>query len=177
MIGEKMQKAFSRQINAELYSAYLYQSMNAWCQEKGLEGFANWMQAQVLEEIYHAMKMYGYVFERGGLVTLDGIERPPAEWESPLAVAENILAHERKVTGLIYDLVDLAASEKDHASSSFLGWFVEEQVEEEATAEQLVGKLRLAGDQAGNLFMVDKELATRVFRIPPDVKLNIVPKV
>jgi ferritin len=173
MIPEKMQKALNEQVNAELYSSYLYLSMSAYLQSINLAGFASWMKAQALEEMYHAMKIYKFIEERQGRVTLGAIDKPPVEWESPLKVFEEAYAHEQKVTGLINNLVNLAIEEKDHASNNFLQWFVAEQVEEEDTADGVVQKLKLAGDGNG-LFLLDQEMGQRIFTIAPDVKLNIV---
>jgi len=166
MISEKMQDALNEQINAELYSAYLYLSMDAYFQSTNLIGFANWMRVQVQEEMAHATKMYDYVNERGGRVTLKQIAGPPAQWGSPLEVFEAVYTHECKVTGLIHKLVDMAIAEKDHAANIFLQWFVNEQVEEESSADLMVQKLKLMKDAPGGLYMLDKELSQRVFTPP-----------
>ena len=166
MMNQKMEKAFNQQINAELYSAYLYLAMGAYFEAEGLAGFAAWMRAQTQEEVFHAMKMYDFVNERGGRVNLAAIEQPPAAWKSPLDVFENVLAHEQKVTGLINDLVNLALGEKDHASHIFLQWFVTEQVEEEASATEVLQKLKLIGKDANGLFVQDREMGQRVFTPP-----------
>lgn len=163
MIKKNIQKALNKQINAELYSAYLYLSMSAYFQSVNLAGFANWMRVQALEEMTHADKFYNFIVERGGRIELEAIEAPPKEWASPLAVFENAYKHEQKVTSMINDLVDLAIKEKDHASNIFLQWFVTEQVEEEASADEVVQKLKLAGDKGSGLFMLDGELSKRVF--------------
>jgi len=174
MIAEKIQKALNKQINAEMYSAYLYLSMSSWFSSKNLDGFASWMKAQALEEMYHAMKIYGFVQERGGRVELEEISKPSVEWASPLSAFENVVEHERKVTGMIDDLVDLASAEKDHASNNFLQWFVAEQVEEEDTAGGILENMKLAGEKGSGLFMIDRELGQRAFNIPPDLKLQIL---
>lgn len=174
MLNEKVEKAMNRQINAEMYSAYLYLSMSAYFQSINLEGFAGWMKVQALEETYHAMKIYGYVEERGGRVQLTSIEQPPLEWKSPLDAFESAYQHERKVSRMIDELVNLAIAEKDHASNNFLQWFVSEQVEEEDTADGVVQKLKLAGEQGSGLFMLDREMAVRAFRLPPDLKIAVV---
>jgi len=166
MLSEKMQDALNGQLNAELYSAYLYVSMAAYFESINLPGFANWMHVQAQEEVSHAQKFYTYINERGGRVFLRPIDGPPAEWDSPLAVFEAAYAHEQKVTGLIGDLVNLGASECDHATNVFLQWFVTEQVEEEASADEVVKKLELVGDVAGGLYMLDKEMGQRVFTPP-----------
>lgn len=163
---EKMLVAFNKQINAEMYSAYLYLSMEAYFQSINLPGFAAWMRVQTQEEMMHAMKFYDFVFERGGKVTLEAIDKPPLTWDSPLAAFKEVLKHEQHVTSLINDLVDLAIKEKDHASNIFLQWFVTEQVEEEASADAVIQRLKLAKDNASGLFMIDTELSKRVFTMP-----------
>ncbi len=173
MINQKMEKAINRQINAELYSAYLYQAMHAWFASKNLLGFANWTQVQALEEWSHAMKFYGFVLERGGKAALEAVKAPPAEWKTPIDVFRHIYEHETKVTGMINDLVDLAIEIKDHASNQFFQWFVTEQVEEEANADAIVQKLAIAGDRGEALFMMDAELAARAFIVPPWIKVAV----
>jgi len=161
MLSEKMQEALNSQINAEYYSSYLYLSMAAHCQAINLEGFASWLRVQADEEMIHAMKIYDFVLERGGRVALAAIEAPPSEWESPLAIFEATYAHEQYVTGRINKLVDLAIAESDHATSTFLQWFVNEQVEEEASADAVLQKLKLMADAPGGLFMLDQQLGQR----------------
>jgi ferritin len=162
MINKKVEKALNEQINAELYSSYLYLSMASDMEGKSLQGFAHWMKSQAQEELFHAMKMYDYVVERGGRVTLKGIEGPQTTWKSPLAVAEHVSKHEQHVTALINAIMDLSIKEKDHATVNFLQWFVKEQVEEEASADEIVQKLKLIGGKGDGLFMIDKELAARI---------------
>lgn len=171
MLSEKMAKALNDQLNAELYSSYLYFAMAAYCRDVGLNGCARWMEAQALEELSHAVKFYHFVTERGGRVVLAAIEAPPTTWASPLAVFEDVAKHENKVTGLIHHLVDLALSEKDHATNNFLQWFVAEQVEEEATVGEIVQQMKLMGEAQGALFMLDRELGQRVFTLPPGTTL------
>ena len=166
MLSDKMEAAINQQINAEMYSSYLYLSMATYFESISLGGLSNWMRQQAQEEMFHAMKMFDFVCERGGRVTLKAIDEPPSKWASVLDVIENVLAHEQKVTGLINDLVNLALDERDHATNIFLQWFVSEQVEEEDTAGGLVDKLKLIGGDANGLFMLDTELATRVFTLP-----------
>lgn len=161
-----MEEALNGQLNAELYSAYLYLSMAAYFESADLAGFANWMRVQFQEEQFHAMKFYDYIIERGGRVTLTQIEAPPSEWNSSPAVFEATLEHEQKVTGLINDLVYLARDEKDNASEIFLQWFVNEQVEEENNAGTIVGQLKLIKNSPEALFMMDKDMAQRVFTPP-----------
>ena len=166
MLKEETLAACTTHINAEMNSAYLYLSMEAYFQSINLTGFANWMRTQTQEEMMHAMKIYDFVFERGGKVTLEAIDKPPFSWDSPLAAFKEVLKHEQHVTSLINDLVDLAIKEKDHASNIFLQWFVTEQVEEEASADAVIQRLKLAKDNASGLFMIDAELGQRVFTMP-----------
>jgi len=165
-MNEKIQDAFNGQINAEMYSSYLYLAMAAYFQSISLSGFATWMRVQAQEETAHAMKFYDFINERGGRVSLNAIDAPPETWGSPLAAFEAVLAHEKKVTGLINALVELAQAEHDHASNIFLQWFVTEQVEEEDNANDVVQKIKLVGDAKGGLFMLDRELGQRQFTPP-----------
>jgi len=165
MLSKKMEKALNDQIKWEYYSAYLYLSLSAYFQNKGLPGFANWMDVQFQEEQMHARKMFDYVNEKGARVVLQGIDAPQNEWKSPLDAFQFALNHEYQVTKRINDLVTLAQKENDHASAIFLHWFVTEQVEEEANFGDTVNKLKLVGD-GGGLFMLDRELATRVYTPP-----------
>ncbi len=166
MISEKMQDALNGQLNAEFYSAYLYLSMAGYFESIDLKGFANWMRVQTQEEQFHAMKFYDHIIERGGRVILQQIEAPPNNWDSPLAVLEATLKHEQKVTGLINDLVFLAREQKDNASEIFLQWFVKEQVEEEDNVGTVLAQIKLVKDSPQALFMMDKEMAQRVFAPP-----------
>ena len=166
MIKEKIQDALNKQLNAELYSSYLYLSMAAYFESVSLKGFANWMRVQAQEELFHAMKFYDYIHERGGRVAMTSISAPLTQWDSPLAAFKQVYQHEQKVTGLINNLVTLAIAETDHATNNFLQWFVAEQVEEESSADEIVQKLRLLGEDRSGLFMLDQELGQRVF-IPP----------
>ena len=165
MLKEKVLKALNEQINAEQYSALLYLSMSAWFEDKGFPGFANWMYVQYQEELTHANKIFKYVVERSGKVELKGIEQMPVEFDSVLQVVEKTLAHEKHVTELINNLVDVAVEARDHATQSFLQWFVDEQVEEEANVTEILDSLKLIeGEARGNgLFMLDRELRQRVF--------------
>jgi ferritin len=161
MISKKMEKALNDQINAELYSAYLYLSMSAYFEAGNLPGFAKWMRIQWQEEVMHALKIYDYVNERGGRVILKSIDGPPAKWKSPLDVFQATYKHEQVVTGRINGLVTQAVAEKDHATNAFLQWFVTEQVEEEKSADEIVQKLKRISDAPGGLYMLDKELGQR----------------
>ncbi len=169
MIDEKMAKAINQQINAEFYSAHLYLAMETYFHSKNLDGFANWMRVQFQEEHFHAMKLYDYLNERGGTFVCMAIEAPPKQWNQVLDVFEAVYKHEQKVTASINNLVDIAQELKDHATGSFLQWFINEQVEEEANDVAVINKLKLVADAPGGLFMVDKELAARVFTPPAAV--------
>lgn len=171
MLNSKIEKAFNEQINAETYSAYLYLSMAAWFDNQQLVGFAHWLKIQALEEMTHSLRFYNFVHDRGGKVAMKAIAAPPTGWKSPLDAVEAVLRHEIMVTGLINKLVALARKENDYASENFLQWFVKEQVEEEASAEEVIGKLKLVNQTEGGLFMLDKDMAARVFTMPLDLKL------
>ena len=166
MLSSKIQDALNNQLNAEIYSSYLYWSMAAYFESQGLSGFANWMDVQRQEEEFHALKFYRYINSRGGRVLMKPIAGPPTEWDSPLAAFEAVLAHEQKVTGLINDLMTLAIEEKDHATASMLQWFVTEQVEEEENATKIVQQIKMMQDAPGGLYLLDQHLGQRVF-IPP----------
>ncbi len=166
MIGKKMEEALNEQVNAEFYSAYLYLSMEAYFESVNLPGSANWMRAQIQEELMHAMKIYDYLNERGGRVLLKSIAKPPTKWQSPSAAFEAAYKHEQKVTGLINDLVNLAIEEKDHATNTFLQWFVNEQVEEESSVNEVVQKLKMIDSAPGGQFLIDRELGQRIFTPP-----------
>lgn len=163
MIAKRLEEAINAQINAEMWSAYLYLSMSAYCQDAGFPGIANWFAIQFKEEQDHAMILLNYLQSRGGRVLLAPIAEVPTEWASPLAAFENTLEHEGKVTSLINNLMALAVEEKDFALQSRLNWFVDEQVEEEENATDLVHKLRLIGDNGYGLYQIDQELAARVY--------------
>ena len=166
MLSKKMQEALNAHLNAEYYSAYLYLSMAAYCEAINLKGFANWFRVQNLEEMVHVMKFFEFIHDRRGQVELRTIEGPPVTWESPTAVFEASLKHEQLVTSLINKLLDLAVAESDHATQTFLQWFVTEQVEEEAAADAVLQQLKLMAGAPGGLYMLDRELATRVFTPP-----------
>lgn len=166
MISEKIETALNGQVNAEFYSTYLYLSMEAYFESVDFPGFAKWMRAQIQEESMHAMKIYDFVNERGGRIALKSIAEPPSEWASPLAAFEDAYKHEQLVTSLVNDLTTLAIEEKDHATSNFLQWFVNEQVEEEASVSGVVQKLKMVKDAPGGYFFVDNELGQRVFTPP-----------
>ena len=161
MISKKIQTAINKQINMEFYSAYLYLSISAYFDSIHRTGFANWMKLQAQEELSHGMKIYDYLLDQEGEVGLATVKAPPAMWKSPLAACQDALKHERANTKMINELVTLASSENDHATRIFMQWFVEEQVEEVATASTLVEKVRLAKDDSGAFFILDNELGQR----------------
>jgi len=168
MISKKMEKALNEQINAEVYSAYLYLSMAAYFEAENLPGLASWMRIQTQEETVHALKFFDFVNERRGRVVLKAIDQPPKEWESPLAAFEASFEHEQMVTGRINDLVNLAVQEKDHATNAFLQWFVNEQVEEETSVDTIVQMLKMGQKAPGAMFMIDRELGQRTFTPPAE---------
>ncbi len=166
MITDKLEKAINYQINRELFSEYYYLSMASYFNSTGLSGFENFFLVQVEEERFHAMKMYRFLNEKGGRVALDAIEAPKTAFNSPIEVFQLAFDHEKLVSSLINDLMDLAISENDHAAKNFLNWFVEEQVEEEASMETILNKLKLINGEGHGLLMMDGELGQRVFTPP-----------
>ncbi|MFP4380018.1 MAG: ferritin [Candidatus Sumerlaeia bacterium] len=166
MLNETMEKALNEQIQAETYSAYLYKSMEAYYLDQDLPGFANWMHQQTFEEMLHADIFFRFIDERGGRIKLLPIDEPGHDWDSPLAAFEASLEHEKYISGRINDLMNLAIKEGDHASNAMLQWFVKEQVEEEASVKTIVQKLKLVKSEGAGLFMIDQELAARVFAMP-----------
>jgi len=161
MITNAIQTAMNEQINKELFSAYLYLSMAAYFESRNLPGFAHWMRIQAGEEQEHAMKFYDHILERGGQVVLKAIEAPKTDWASPLEVAEEVAAHEAKVTASIYALYELALKEKDYPAQMMLQWFINEQVEEEKNAAELVAHLKLIEERGTAVLMLDHQLAKR----------------
>ena len=166
MLSDKISDVLNVQINREIYSAYLYLSMSAYSTYIGLKGFANWFMVQYQEEMAHAMKLYDYINDHGNHVRLMAIDEPLTVFESPLDMFEKTLAHEKKVTAYINELVDLAIEEKDHATNIFLQWFVTEQIEEEGNDNDIIARLKLIGEDGNGLLMLDKELAARMFTPP-----------
>ncbi|MDK2976368.1 MAG: ferritin [Candidatus Marinimicrobia bacterium] len=163
MISKKLEKALNEQINKELYSEYYYLGMAAWFSDQGLDGFANFFKVQVQEERFHAMKMFDYLINRGGKVALEAIQKPPQDFESAEDIFKKAYEHEQFVTKSINDLMDLAIAENDHATRNFLNWFVEEQVEEEASMDELLTKVRMIGSKGHGMLMLDGQLAQRAF--------------
>ena len=165
MLSEKLEAALNEQMNWEIYSAHIYLSMSSHFSQKGLGGFSRWMLAQYQEEMFHAMKFFDYINEAGGHAKLGVIESPKMFWETPLAAFEEALEHEKGVTARVNAIADLAMDERNHAVGIFLQWFIAEQVEEEDSVGDIVGKLKMVGD-GGGLFMLDRDLGTRVFTAP-----------
>lgn len=163
MLKEKMEQALNEQINKEIYSSYLYLSMSAYAQTLGLPGVANWMKIQAQEELTHANKFFDYIHERNGRVILKPIEAVDNEFGNVVQLYERVLQHEEMVTSLINNLVDISIELSDHATRSMLMWFVDEQVEEEATVKEIIDNLKMVDGKGQGLFMIDKELAARVF--------------
>ena len=161
MLNPKVQDALNKQINAEFFSSYLYLSMSAYFEAEELKGLAHWIRVQAEEERKHAMKIFDFVNDRGGRVTLGQIEAPKTQWKSPLEAFEDAYKHEQKITGMIGDLMNLMAVEKDGAGHDFLEWFCREQVEEEAQVQLIVAQLKLVGDNGVGLYMIDQELGKR----------------
>jgi len=161
MMNKTVQDAMNEQINKELYSAYLYLSMAAYFEDKNLPGFAHWMRVQEAEEREHAMKFYDFILERGGRVTLKAIDAPKTEWSSTLEVAEEVAAHEAKVTASIYALYEAALKEKDYPTQVMLQWFITEQVEEEKNSADIVASLKLIEAQRTAVLMLDHQLGKR----------------
>ncbi len=166
MISKKLQNAINKQINKELYSEYLYLSMAAYLESIGLEGFANFFKVQVQEERFHTMKFFDYVNERGGRIILEAIDRPQIEFKSPVEIFEIAYKHEQYVTKLINELMEVAIKENDHAAKSFLNWYIDEQVEEEASMDKILNQLKMIGGKGQGMLMLDKELAARTFTPP-----------
>lgn len=160
-LSKKMQDTLNAQIKEEIASAYIYLSMAAYCESINLGGFAHWMEAQAQEEWAHAMKFYGFIHNRGGRVVLQGIDQPPIEFDGPVDVFEKTLEHEKFITGRIHKLYALAVEEQDFASLGLLQWFVDEQVEEEKTAGDILEMLKMIGDKGQALIMLDRQLAAR----------------
>jgi len=161
MINKTVETAINEQIKHELYSAYLYLSMSAYCEASNLPGAAHWMRTQAAEEQGHAMKFYGYVTEQGGRVVLQALAQPPSEFASPLDLFQQVLEHERKVTALITRLYETALQEKDYATQGLLQWYIKEQVEEEKNATAIVEQMKMVGTTGTALYMLDRQLAAR----------------
>ena len=161
MLSKTIEDALNEQMNAEMYSSYLYLSMSGYFAGRSMNGLANWMKLQADEEWVHGMKFFTFLLDRGGKPVLKRIDEPPAEFGTPAECFEQVLGHEQKVTGMIHNLVKLANDENDIASGPFLDWFVDEQVEEEKNASEILDQLKMVGDNPAALFMVDQMLGGR----------------
>lgn len=166
MLSKKLLDAINDQLTFELYSSHIYLSMAAYCADEDLDGFANFFKAQAEEEKFHGMKFFDFVVERNERVVLKGFDNPPVEFDSVLDVFKKAYEHEKLVTKRIYNLMDIALEEKEHATISFLKWFIDEQVEEESTFNGLIKKLERIGNDPTGLLNLDAELATRTFTPP-----------
>lgn len=170
MISQKMQDAFNKQINEEMFSSYIYLSMAAYFEAINLPGFSHWMRTQAQEEMFHAMKFFNHIVERGGEVELMAIKEPKRKWDSPLHVFEDTLQHEQYITDCIHKLMDTAIEAKDYAGQNLLKWFVDEQVEEEDNATDVLEKLKRIGSNDALLLMQDLEMAKRAAGVNPYLK-------
>ncbi len=162
-INKRVEEVLNKQVNAEFWSAYLYLSMAAWCESKGFKGFANWMRIQFQEETTHALKIYDFVLERAGEVKLEPIAAVKANWDNLLQMFEETYEHECKVTSLINGCYETALAEKDYATSTMLQWFIDEQVEEESNALEIIDMLKITGEKSGGVLYLDKKLGSRKF--------------
>lgn len=172
MLSKELQKAFNDQINAEFWSAYLYLSMAMDAETKGLKGVANWFRIQFQEEQAHATIFINYMVSRDAKVELQPIEAVPTEWASPLEMFRNTLAHEQKVTAMINNLAALAKNADDYASANMLIWFVNEQVEEESSARDMIQAFDAVEGNKFGLYMLDKDLASRTYNVPSPLQTN-----
>ena len=163
MISKRLEAELNKQLNAELYSAYLYLSMSAYLSTKNLSGFSHWMKLQFEEEQSHAMKFFQYILDRGGNVELLDIQSPKKEWKDIVDLFKHVVNHEAHVTEMINNLVNIALEEKDHATVAMLQWYVSEQVEEEATVGDIYDQLKLIEGKGAGLFMLDREAKQRTF--------------
>ena len=170
MISVKIQNAMNKQINEEIYSSYLYLSMSTYLESINLPGFAHWLRLHAQEEMFHAMKLHFHLIERSSRVKLMVVKEPQTNWDSLLQVFKDARKHETLITRYINELMDFAIDERDHATRNFLNWYVDEQVEEEATFDEIVGKLVMIGDQKSMLFMLDKEMGSRIPGLNPYIK-------
>jgi len=162
MISDALREEINAQIKYELYSAYMYLAMSAWCSDRNLDGFANWMRLQAQEEVAHAMRFYEYLLERGARVELQAIDEPPKDYGTPLAVMEKSLEHEKFVSSRIHGLYELAQKEGDYPVQVMLQWFITEQVEEEDSIGTIVDRMKMFGAEGPALMILDQQLGTRV---------------
>ncbi len=173
MLNQKMEAAFNEQINREMFSAYLYMSMSAYADRQGLKGISKWFMVQYHEEMVHAMKMFEYIADQGGTILLNALAKPDSEFGSALNLFEKALEHEKFITKSIYDLAELAMSEKDYASKTFIDWYITEQIEEEKNNTEIIQILKMIGDNTGALYLYDKELGARTVTVPTDFSLGV----
>ncbi|MDR1834585.1 MAG: ferritin [Fusobacteriaceae bacterium] len=166
MLKENVAKVLSDQINAEFYSAYLYLAMSAWADQTGFKGFANWLRIQAKEEMAHGTHIYEFLLDRDYLPEFDAVKKPEGSWKNLVEVYEHVLKHERYVTERIDNIATVSMKESDHASYNFIMWYVNEQVEEEATANEILTKLKLIGDNVSQIYTLDTEFASRTFTDP-----------
>jgi len=174
MLSKKMEKVINGQLNKEMYSAYLYMAMSSYANSQGLKGIAHWFMVQYHEEMVHAMKFFEYLQNQGNEVALEAIAKPAGLFTTALSLYEAALEHEHFITRSIYDLVDCAVEEHDHASKAFLDWYVTEQVEEEKNATEIVQTLKMIGDNSAALYLYDKELAARTVTVPTDFSNGVM---
>ncbi|MBP5797889.1 MAG: ferritin [Bacteroidales bacterium] len=170
MISKKLAKAINDQINAEMWSAYLYLSMSQDLYAKGFKGIAHWYKVQFLEEQAHAAIMINYLHSQDERVVLAPIAKVQTNWKTILSIFEDTLAHEKKVTAMINNLCDIADADHDRAAGNFLAWFIDEQVEEEENARDLIAQAKMIGDHIGGMIMLDKELGAREYHTPAPLK-------
>ena len=163
MLSKKLLEGLNEQINFEFYSSYTYLAMAGYCESIDLSGFANFFRVQAKEELDHAMKLYDYVYQKNGDVKLEQINKPQADFDGIIDVFEKGYAHEQLVTRKIYELTDIAYEEREHSTISLLKWFIDEQVEEENSFNSLVKRVRRIIDNPAGLYLMDDELATRVY--------------
>ena len=173
MLSKKMEDVLNKQINNEMYSAYLYMSMASYADTLNFKGVGTWFMVQYHEEMFHAMKMYNYLLHQGAKPQLFSIKQPPSEYKTVLDMFEKTLEHEKFITKSINDLVDLAISERDHATQIFLNWYVTEQVEEESNDNEIIAQLSLIKDNPNGLFMLDKQLGSRTTTVQTDFSQGI----
>lgn len=168
MLSEKLLELINKQINYEFFSEHVYIAMAAYCADQDLDGFANFFKVQAEEERFHAMKLFDYVIEMNARVKIKANPEPRNDYDSILEVFKSALEHEKSNTRNIYGIADAATDERNHATMSFLKWFIDEQVEEEALMNSLIKKLERIGNDSAALYMLDTELASRTFTPPAD---------
>lgn len=166
MLSEKLYKAINDQINAELWSAYLYLSMSMDCEAKGYKGIANWFFVQFQEEQDHARIFMNYLNSRDAKVELLPIAKVAVQWDSVLDMFKDTLAHEKKVTAMINNIAAIAEEDRDYASINRIAWFIDEQVEEEESAREMIAAFEAVEGNKYGMYMLDKELAVRVYTAP-----------